>query len=44
VSCRVMAWKGSGTASEKSFRRHETVMAFRYQVVYYHRQLDSGKS
>jgi len=33
-----------GRASEKSSFCHETVMAPRYQVVYYHRQLDSGKA
>jgi hypothetical protein len=32
-----------GRASEKSRLCHETVMAFHYEVVYYHRQLDSGK-
>jgi hypothetical protein len=32
-----------GGTSEKSRACHETVMAFHYQVVYYHRQLDSGK-
>jgi alpha-D-ribose 1-methylphosphonate 5-triphosphate synthase subunit PhnG len=31
-------------ASEKSSLCHETVMAHHYQVVYYHRQLDSGKA
>jgi alpha-D-ribose 1-methylphosphonate 5-triphosphate synthase subunit PhnG len=29
---------------EKSPHRHESVMALRYEVVYYHRQLDSGKA
>jgi alpha-D-ribose 1-methylphosphonate 5-triphosphate synthase subunit PhnG len=39
-----MAWNSRAGASEKSSCRHETVMAFHYQVVYYHRQLDSGKA
>jgi alpha-D-ribose 1-methylphosphonate 5-triphosphate synthase subunit PhnG len=33
-----------GRASEKSSFCHETVMARHYQVVYYHRQLASGKA
>jgi alpha-D-ribose 1-methylphosphonate 5-triphosphate synthase subunit PhnG len=37
-------WKPRGTASEKSSVCHETVIAPHYQVVYYHRQLVSGKA
>jgi alpha-D-ribose 1-methylphosphonate 5-triphosphate synthase subunit PhnG len=39
-----MIWNTGGTALEKSFGCHETVMAPDYQVVYYHRQLDPGKA
>jgi alpha-D-ribose 1-methylphosphonate 5-triphosphate synthase subunit PhnG len=40
----LMARNTRGSASEKSSFCHETVMARDYQVVYYHRQLDSGKA
>jgi alpha-D-ribose 1-methylphosphonate 5-triphosphate synthase subunit PhnG len=35
--------EGPEKALRKSSVCHETVMALQYQVVYYHRQLDSGK-
>jgi alpha-D-ribose 1-methylphosphonate 5-triphosphate synthase subunit PhnG len=40
----LMARNTYGSASEKSPYCHETVMALDYQVVYYHRQLDSSKA
>src|ERR1700719_3137331 len=42
MSCMLMA-KSPEMALLKSSVCHETVMALQYQVVYYHRQLDSGK-
>jgi alpha-D-ribose 1-methylphosphonate 5-triphosphate synthase subunit PhnG len=39
-----MELRSLGYPSAKSSFCHETVMAFHYQVVYYHRQLDSGKA
>jgi alpha-D-ribose 1-methylphosphonate 5-triphosphate synthase subunit PhnG len=39
-----MGFEGRKKPLEKLSRCHETVMAYRYQVVYYHRQLDSGKA
>jgi alpha-D-ribose 1-methylphosphonate 5-triphosphate synthase subunit PhnG len=39
-----MIWKPRGARSEKSSACHETVIAAHYQVVYYHRQLVSGKA
>src|ERR1700741_3216185 len=42
-SCMLMARQAPRKPSEKSCVRHEIVMALHYQVVYYHRQLESGK-
>jgi hypothetical protein len=42
VSCVLMA-ESPEKALRKSSVCHETVMALQYQVVYYHRQLVSGK-